>query len=264
LHKDGRYYALADLQVRVEEDDRLSVYLKPPMGLFYRPKKINDKLNVPHFGVQAVDLGILSQKGYCFNPYVTWHGSGRTHVNAYNAKDLSLEATLGDIPSPSIFSIRRYPDSVYQVITGMYPLNDRSHARVAPPSPQRRFEISWGSKNRNNDIDGSSPAYFVIEEDSLKPECGYLIMDILVHGRGNELSPAGNHPYPGGVPLSAIAPPMKITPKDTRCPAVTVFFYQPIDDEPLADRKLLTTLFAGSNTTSDALIIQYEMVAKPR
>ena len=85
-------------------------------------------------------------------------------------------------------------------------------------------------------------------------------MDVMVHNRGAEVDLEKNHPYPQGGEMYFVAPPLKIAPSNSLCPAVSVFFYQPIGEgkDKLVIQKKPSTLWIRSKSTKEEQFVQFE------
>lgn len=259
LRRGDDFYRFIDLQVVSEPNDRLSVYLKPPIGNLYQSRKpVNKHSFAGVSGSQPVTLNNDVTKGQaCFNPYATWHGSGKAHINGYSTRNLEQEHVLKDSDAVSLSDIAVSPHILF---TGIFPLNTLSHIKTTPPPDDydgNYVEVSNQPYRQNELGKKNTTAHFVLDMSSLRT--GSLVMDIMVHNRGVDVDIEKNHPYPHDSEMYFVAPPFKITPDNSLCPAVTVFFYQPVgESEGELIQKQPSTIWIRSKGTTGEQFVQFE------
>ncbi|MBH2007449.1 hypothetical protein I8H83_02510 [Candidatus Saccharibacteria bacterium] len=260
LRRGDDFYRFIDLQVVSEPNDRLSVYLKPPLGNLYQSRKPTNKHSFAGVsGSQSLTLNNDVTKGQpIFNPYATWHGSGKAHINGYDTKSLEQEHVLNDSEAISLSNIAVQPHILF---TGLFPLNTLSYIKTTPPPDDydgNYVEVS-DKPYRNNELSKKdTTAHFVLDMSSLR--AGSLVMDVMVHNRGVDFDIEKNHPYVADGEMYFVAPPFKIMPDDSLCPAVTVFFYQPVgeSDEGQLIEKQPSTIWIRSVGTKAEQFVQFE------
>jgi hypothetical protein len=259
FRRGNDFYRFADLQVVSELNDGLSVYLKPPLENLYQSVKPTSKISLEGVsGPLKIDLNNDITKGKpCFNPYASWHGSGKCHINGYNTATLKQEIVLRDSTAVSLADVGVSPHILF---TGTFPLNTLSYFKTTPPPDDfdaNYIEISE-KPYRQNEISKDSPIHYVLDMSGLRT--GWLVMDVMVHNRGVEVDIEKNHPYPHDSEIYFVAQPLKIVPNDSLCPAVTVFFYQPVgeDQEGLLITKQPSTFWLRSKGAVADQFVQFE------
>lgn len=256
LRRGNDFYRIADLQIVDEPDDKLSLYLKPPLEHLYKSRKPSGKVGLTAGSIVDVNLNNDITKGAsCFNPYASWHSSGKAHINGYSTKSLEREAVLRDSSTTSISEIAVQPHVIF---TALFPLSTLSHVKVSPPPPNFDGNYIEVSKQpyRQTVTDKDTPVQYVLDMADLRT--GSIIMDVMVHNRGVEFDIDKNHPYPHNSEMYFVAPPLKIAPNNSLCPAVTIFFYQPIGSSPVTIEKQPTTVWVRSKGAREDLFFQYE------
>lgn len=261
FRRGNDFYRFIDLQVVSEGDWGLSVYLKPPIGNLYHSRKPTSKVSFnTSKGTLKIDLNNDITKGAsCFNPYATWHGSGRCHINGYSTKTLRQESVLKDSEAISLSDIVVPPHIIF---TGAFPLNTLSYIKTTPPPDD--FEGNYieiaNEPYRSNATDKETTVHYVLDMSTLRS--GSLVMDVMIHNRGVEMDIEKNHPYPDNAEMYFVALPLKIAPNNSLCPAVTVFFYQPINTSPddLLLEKQPSTIWIRSKGAIADQFVQFEPI----
>jgi hypothetical protein len=238
------------------------VYLKPPLGNLYQSRKpISKHSFISVSGSQQVTLNNDVSKGNAtFNPYATWHGSGKAHINGYNSQSLEQEHVLKDSKTVSLSEVAISPHILF---TGIFPLNTRSYIKTTPPPDDydgNYIEVSDNPFRQNEVGKTNTTAHLVLDLAILRQ--GSVVMDVMVHNRGVDFDIERNHPYPQNSEMYFVAPPLKIMPYNSLCPAVTVFFYQPVDDEDKKQpvEKQPSTIWIRSKGASEEQFIQFEPI----
>jgi hypothetical protein len=257
LRRGNNFYRMVDLQILDEPGGRLSVYLKPPIGHLYQSRKPTNKLSFQTGGLIEINLNNDVTKGVaCFNPYASWHSSGKAHINGYSTKKLERETVLNDSEAISISDTAVPPHIIF---TGAFPLNGLSHVKTSPPPDDfdgNYIEIS-SKPHRKTDISKDSTVHYVLDMAELRP--GSIVMDVMVHNRGVEVDIEKNHPYPHNGEMYFVAPPLKIAPNNSLSPAVSVFFYQPVNDNVgITIEKQPSTIWVRSKGARADQFFQYE------
>lgn len=262
FRRGKKYYRFIDLQVISEPNDGLSVYLKPPIEHLFQSRKPTNKLSFQ--GVSgSVNINFnndITKGSACFNPYASWHGSGKSHINGYSSKNLQREVVLKDSEAVSLSDVVVPPHIIF---TAMFPVDGLSHYETSPPPPEfegNYVEVSNSPARPNETTKKNSTVHYVLDIACLR--AGYIVMDVMVHNRGSEVDIEKNHPYPHNGEMYFVAPPLKIAPDNSLCPAVTVFFYQPVGDDKdnLVIQKKPSTLWLRSKGTKEEQFIQFEML----
>lgn len=224
LRQGNNFANMVDLQLKAERNNGMSVYIKPPFETSYSSIRPKAKLALPSSGEHKVTLKNDVTNGHkYYNPYLSWHGSGKLHANAYSTKDLSKEIFLRDSPAVSLSDIA-VPFHI--LFTLVLPISMNCYGKASlPPNNINYYEASL-KPYRDNTLDKPGPLHLVIDEDALD---GYdVIMDVMVANRGVNFDFTRNHPYPGRQVIF-VAPPIKIALTNPVLPAVTIFVYQLID-----------------------------------
>lgn len=257
LRRGNNFYRMVDLQVLDEPGGRLSVYLKPPIGCLYRSRKPTNKLSFQTGGLIDINLNNDVTKGAaCFNPYASWHSSGKAHINGYSKNKFERETVLNDSEAISISDIAVPPHIIF---TGVFPLNGLSHAETSPPPDDfdgNYIEIS-SKPHRKTDISKDSTVHYVLDMAELRP--GSIVMDVMVHNRAVDVDIEKNHPYPHDSEMYFVAPPLKIASNNSLSPAVSVFFYQPVNNNVgITIEKQPSTIWVRSKGAQADQFFQYE------
>lgn len=257
LRRGDAFYRIVDLQILDEPGDRLSLHIKPPLEHLYKSRKPTNKLAFKVGGLVNINLNNDITKGTsCFNPYASWHSSGKSHINGYSTKNLEREVVLNDSDAVSISDIAVPPHIIF---TAAFPINGLSHVKVSPPPDDfdgNYIEVS-NKPYHPNVTNKDTPVHYVIDMADMKP--GSIVMDVMVHNRGVEMDIEKNHPYPHDSEMFFVAPPLKIAPNNSLCPAVTVFFYQPVNNNgQITIEKQPTTVWVRSRGAKADQFFQYE------
>lgn len=256
LKQGNSYQQVLDLQIKAElqhldnpikQEHSLSVYLKPPVNAryrlhsrWYKQKQIApDKLT---YEMKTIKRSIFR------NPYISWHGSGELHANAYKqGNDTKTHRIIANKPAISWRDVRMKFDLV---LRGVIPVDAQSHLTVAPDL-SHILDLSNGTKFQIPSILNG------IALDQSKLVTDVVCADIFIHNKGFELKAPENLPYPQDSEIIWLAPPLTFRNKDSLfAPAVSVFFYQPVEDSrrEIETSPLILTGISKKHPTNDIYI----------
>lgn len=252
LRRGDFFYRMLDIEIKPESAGSMSIYIKPPHEHLYNSVKPEGKHTLPKQGPLSVSFDKDVTKGSTYyNPYLSWHGSGKLHANAYSTSDLKKSIFLRDSSAVSLSDIGVRPHILFTLVL---PLSEPSYGRTT--APPKEFEGNYieisNSPYRTNETGRNGTAHIVFDQDSLLG--GALILDVMVHNRGSNVGfgVSDLHPYPPNWEVRFVSHPIKINFNDLILPAVTLFPYQLATQEPEDIKTAEPIVFWGRSKNAQA------------
>lgn len=233
LKDKDNYYELVDLQIKAElkqlddsvkQQHSLSVYLKPPINQDYR--LYSKEYTLKPLGNNFVEYELITiENSPLMSPYISWHGSGKIHANAYTDKvTLSTEPIVGNVPAIAWRDVGMHYDLILRVVI---PVSVLSHYKVKP-------DLSKAIDFSKLDNTITAPDSIILDKKNFDTDI--ISIDVFIHNAGYKFTKPDQLPYPNGAELVWLGAPITFVNKDSVfAPAVTVFAYQPGGKSKLKD-----------------------------
>jgi len=262
LKHEDKYLALADIQIKAElrhledkvrQEHSLSIYLRPPMVSDYQlysrdyetiplePGKIRYKLK-------------YEENSEYYNPYISWHGRGFIHANAFKGKTAKRKEQI--VPNKPATAWRDVVMAPQLVLRAIVPVHDISSA-IVEPDLSRSLDLTDANRVPSQ---VKRPNGFILDKQRLVTDA--VMVDIFIHNRAYEIKNFNDIPYPNGTEIHLIGPPLKFeTSASIFCPAVSVFVYQPTHNaDSEVEQQPLILNGISSNHPQDDIYIQAILV----
>lgn len=230
----GEYRPVLDVQIKAELKDlddpvkqthSLSIYLKPPNNMHF---KLKSKQSVSkdigngqiQFELKTIKNSILR------NPYISWHGSGEIHANAYHKnKGVKSQRIVNNKEAMSWRDVKMGMDLVLRAVV---PISNKGTS-FKPPSGETIDLLLPHSKKSKLIPDNIVLAKKALVTDSVH-------VDVYIHNRGFRIKDVNQLPFPDGAEILWLAPPLTFENLDSPfSPAVTIFYYQPVNNSKKED-----------------------------
>lgn len=235
LRQGKDYYGLIDLQIKAElkhiddkdkQEHSLSIYVKPPINVHYKLHSAEHTVhelghNKVQFQLQTIEDSELR------NPYISWHGSGEIHANAY--KSSKSQRTVRIVDNKKAITWRDVVMRYSLVLRAIVPLHEMSHLRVQPDLGNS-LDLSSGVKVKDIPF---TPDSIVL--DNALMQMNTVTIDVFIHNRGYQIRSAEDLPYPAGAELIWLGSPLTFQNNESVfAPAVSVLAYQSAENSEVS------------------------------
>jgi hypothetical protein len=210
---------LSNLDDPVRQQHSLSVYVKPPINVHYQLATKDYSVEEGGKNVFNYKLIDVDSNEKLYNPYISWHGSGEVHANAYELVNGEFK-TKQIVKKKDAVSWRDVKMAYNLIIRAIIPVKTSAlEKHVLDPSETLDFI--------KPNIPESAIRNIVFDSTKLVREV--VVVDIFVHNRAYEFHHLDQLPYPNGGEIMWLAPPIKFENNaSVFLPAVTIFAYQPV------------------------------------
>lgn len=224
----GKYQPVLDVQIKAElrhlddlvkQTHSISIYLKPPSNMRFKLRsKQHTSTNIGNgqvnFELKSIKNSILR------NPYISWHGSGEIHANAYH-KDKGTKSQR-IISSKEAITWRDVKMGLDLVLRAVVPIVEEGGS-FKPPAGQT-LDLITAHRSGPKPI----PDNIILAKDGLSTDSVHV--DVYIHNRGFRVNNINQLPF-DGAEILWLAPPLIFENKDSLfAPAVTIFYYQPVNN----------------------------------
>ena len=243
--------ALIDLQVKTELRDlddpvkqrhSLSIYLKAPINAHYTLHSKDFEIKTISPGKLKLTLITLPDSEYV-NPYISWHGSGQIHANAYKSHEGILKSHR-IVDNHEAVNWRDVIMAYTPILRAIVPLEGSPLEKLALGENTVLDLLASGPVSETS----STIKNIILNEASLAHKT--ITIDVFIHNRGLQFKDISQLPYTTDSELLWVAPPITLVNDSTPfIPAVTIFIYQPLEDSEYGDG-IPPLIFNGISKTS--------------
>ena len=230
----GEYQPVLDVQIKAELKDlddpvrqthSLSIYLKPPNNMHFKLR--SKRYSFSNIGNGQVNFELKTIKNSILrNPYISWHGSGEIHANAYHKyKGVNSQRIVSSKEAMTWRDVKMGMDLVLRAVV---PIGEEGASFKLPAG--QTLDLLSAQSTGSKPI----PENIILAEDALSTDSVHI--DVYIHNRGFRVSDINQLPFPPGAEILWLAPPLTFENKDSPfAPAVTIFYYQPVNNSTKDD-----------------------------